>query len=73
MASSLNWADIVIWGVITVFVQLAAMRLVDLLLPDMPRRIKNSELGAASVLVGMRLAFGFILAAAVAGAPLARL
>jgi putative membrane protein len=73
MASSLNWADIVIWGVITILVQLIAIRLVDLLLPDMSRRIKNNEIAAASVLVGMRLAFGFILAAAVAGAPLARL
>jgi putative membrane protein len=73
MASSLNWADILIWGVLTVIVQLIALRIVDFLLPDLPRRIKNGEVAAASVLVGMKLAFGFILAAAVAGVPLARL
>jgi putative membrane protein len=73
MASSLNWADILIWGVLTLIVQLIALRFVDLLLPDLPKRIQNGEVAAASVLVGMKLAFGFILAAAVAGAPLARL
>ncbi len=73
MASSLNWADIVIWGVLTVIVQLIALRIVDFILPDLPKRIRNGEVAAASVLVGMKLAFGFILAAAVAGAPLARL
>jgi putative membrane protein len=73
MASSLNWADIVIWGVLTVIVQLIALRVVDFILPDLPRRIRNGEVAAASVLVGMKLAFGFILAAAVAGVPLARI
>lgn len=72
MATSLNWADIVLWGVLTVLVQLFALRVVDFLLPDLPRRIKNGEMAAACVLVGMKLAFGFVLAAAVAGAPLAR-
>lgn len=72
MASSLNWADLVIWGVMATAVQLVAIRLADFLLPDMPSRIRDGEVAAASVLVGMRLALGFILAAAVAGAPLAR-
>jgi len=72
MATSLNWADIVIWGVVTVLVQLFALRLVDLLLPGLPERIKHGEVSAACVLVSMKLAFAFILAAAVAGAPLAR-
>ena len=72
MASSLNWADIVLWGVLTVLVQLFALRVVDVLLPDLPRRIRDGEMAAATVLVGMKLAFGFILAAAVAGVPLAR-
>jgi len=72
MATSLNWADIVIWGVVTVLVQLFALRLVDLLLPGLPGRIRHGDMSAAYVLVSMKLAFAFILAAAVAGAPLAR-
>jgi putative membrane protein len=73
MASSLNWADILIWGIITVVVQLIALRIVDIfILPDLAKRIRHGEVAAASVLVGVKLAFGFILAAAVAGVPLAR-
>lgn len=73
MATSLNWADIVLWGLVTVLVQLFALRVVDILLPDLPKRISNGEVAAACVLVSIKLAFGFVLAAAVAGAPLARL
>lgn len=73
MATSLNWADIVLWGFVTVLVQLFALRVVDIILPDLPRRIRDGEVAAACVLASIKLAFGFILAAAVAGAPLARL
>ncbi|MGD2133642.1 MAG: DUF350 domain-containing protein [Maricaulaceae bacterium] len=73
MASSLNWADIVLWGVVTVFVQLIALQFVNWLLPDLPKRIKDGEIAAALALVSVKLCFAFILAAAVAGAPLARI
>lgn len=74
MATSLNWADILLWGVVTVLVQMIALRLVDhLILRDLSKRIREGEVAAACVLVGVKLAFGCILAAAVAGAPLARL
>lgn len=72
MASSLNWADLVLWGVMTVLVQLLALKFVDILLHGMPRRIREGEIAAACVLVSVKLSFGFILAAAVAGVPLAR-
>ncbi len=72
MASSLNWADLLLWGVVTLLVQLFALRFVDILLPGMPRRISEGEISAALVLVAVKLSFGFILAAAVAGVPLAR-
>lgn len=73
MGSSLNWADLLLWGVVTLLVQLFALRFVDILLPAMPRRIREGEISAALVLVSVKLSFGIILAAAVAGGPLARI
>lgn len=73
MATSLNWADILLWGIVTVAVQIIALRFVDIiLLRDIARRIQAGEVASACVLVGVKLAFGFVLAAAVAGVPLAR-
>lgn len=73
MAYSLNWADILIWGVVTVLLQLFALRWVDIFLRDLPRRIADGETSAATLLVAVKLALSVILAAAVSGAPLARL
>lgn len=73
MASSLNWADIVIWGAVTVLVQLVALQFVNWILPGTHRRIREGEVPSALVLVSVKLCFAFILAAAVAGAPLARI
>ncbi|MCG8442065.1 MAG: DUF350 domain-containing protein [Caulobacterales bacterium] len=73
MATSLNWADIVVWGAVTVLFQLFNLRVVDVILHQLPRRIREGEVAAATMLVSVKLAVSFILAAAVTGAPLARL
>lgn len=73
MATSLSWADIVLWGAATLLVQLLVFRLVDLLLPGLPGRIKDADMAAASLLAAVKFATAMILAAAVSGAPLARL
>lgn len=73
MATSLTWADIVLWGAATLLVQLFVFRLVDLLLPGLPNRIKDGDMAAATLLAGVKIATAMILAAAVSGAPLARL
>jgi putative membrane protein len=67
MATSVNIWDIVIWGVVTLLIQILAYRIGDVLLKDAPTRIENGEIGAAILIVGIKLAISFINAAAVAG------
>jgi putative membrane protein len=47
--------------------QMIAFRFVDLLLHDLPRRIRDNEAGAAILLVAVKIAVGLISAAAVSG------
>ncbi|MGA0314566.1 MAG: DUF350 domain-containing protein [Alphaproteobacteria bacterium] len=67
MARSLNLWDIIIWGCLTLFIQLIAYRIGDALLKDLPKRIENGELSAATTIVGIKLSVAMINAAAVAG------
>ena len=67
MARSLNLWDIIIWGCLTLFIQLIAYRIGDALLKDLPKRIENGELSAATSIVGIKLSVAMINAAAVAG------
>ena len=66
LAASASLLAIVLWGVATVFVQLAVFRLIDLVLPGLPGRIAQGEMAAAALLVGAKLAAAVVLAAAVA-------
>lgn len=63
LASSLNYLDLLIWGVVALLLQLLAYRLTDMLLKDLPERIRNDEAGAAIVLISCKLAVAMILAA----------
>ena len=67
MARSLNLWDIIIWGCLTLFIQLIAYRIGDALLKDLPKRIETGELSAATTIVGIKLSIAMINAAAVAG------
>lgn len=67
MATSVSALDILIWGAVTLIVQLAAYRVADLLLRGLPARIENDETGAAILVVGVKLALASINAAAVSG------
>ncbi len=67
MARSLNLWDIIIWGCLTLFIQLIAYRIGDALLKDLPKRIENGELSAATTIVGIKLSVAMINAAAIAG------
>lgn len=67
MASSVSVWDIVIWGIVTLLIQLLAYRICDALLKDLPTRIEAGEMGAAVLVIGIKLAVAFINAAAVAG------
>ena len=65
MASSVTIWEILIWGPVTLFLQLIAFRLTDLMLKDLPKRITDGEMGAALLLISIKLAVAAINAAAV--------
>ena len=67
MATSVSVWDIVIWGIVTLLIQILAYRIGDALLKDLPSRIEAGEVGAAILVVSIKLAVAFINAAAVAG------
>ncbi len=67
MATSVGILDIIIWGVVALVIQLLAFRLADILLKDLPRRIEEGEMGAAILVVAVKLSVAFINAAAIAG------
>ena len=67
MASSVSVWDIIIWGVVTLVIQLLAYRLGDAVLRGLPARIEAGEIGAAILIAAIKLAMAMINAAAVAG------
>ena len=67
MAASVNAMDIIVFGAVTIVLQLLAYRLTDLILRDLPKRIVDGEIGAAIALVGIKLGIAAINAAAVSG------
>ncbi|MDP6707173.1 MAG: DUF350 domain-containing protein [Alphaproteobacteria bacterium] len=67
MAASFSIWDILIWGTLTVVVQLVVFKVADLLLKDLPTRIEAGEVGPALVLAAIKLAVAGIYAAAVSG------
>jgi putative membrane protein len=66
MDASTSVREIMIWGGVTILIQLFVFRLVDFLLTGLPQRINEGETSAAVLLVAAKLATAFILAAAVA-------
>ena len=67
MSVSVNVGDIVIWGLLTLIIQLIVFRLSDLILPGLSARIEAGEVAAAMMLSAMKLAAAAVTAAAVSG------
>ena len=67
MASSVNVYDIVIWGIVTLVIQLATFWIIDIWLRDLSKRIEEGQVGTAILLVSVKLAVALINAAAVSG------
>ena len=67
MATSVSVWDIVIWGVVALLIQILAYRIADALLKDLPTRIESGEMGAAVMVLGVKLSVAVINAAAIAG------
>ena len=67
MAASVSVLDILVWGTVTLVLQLIAYKATDLLLRGLPERIEKDEIGPALVLVSIKLGVAAVNAAAVSG------
>jgi putative membrane protein len=67
MAASVSVWEVLIWGPVTLVLQLIAYRLTDAILRDLPQRIVDGEMAPAIFLVSIKLAVASINAAAVTG------
>ena len=67
MANSGNVYDIVIWGLVTLVIQLVTFWIIDLWLRDLSRKIEDGQVGTAILLASVKLAVASINAAAISG------
>lgn len=67
LAASVNVWDVLIWGSVTLILQLVAFRAVDLLIGNLSKRIEENEVAAATFLPMTKIALATLNAAAVAG------
>ena len=65
MANSVNVYDIVIWGLVTLVIQLVTFWIIDLWLRDLSRKIEDGQVGTAILLASVKLAVASINAAAI--------
>lgn len=65
MIVNLGVWDILIWGSISLFLQLFLFRVTDFVFRGMPQRIENNEIAPAMVLASFKLAGSIALASAI--------
>ena len=58
--------DLLIWGVVTLLIQLLAFRFADIFLRGLPRRIAEGDVAAAVFLMSIKIGLALIVAGAVA-------
>ncbi|MBK6704954.1 MAG: DUF350 domain-containing protein [Hyphomonadaceae bacterium] len=58
--------DLLIWGVVTLLIQLLAFRFADIFLRGLPRRIAEGDVAAAVFLMSIKIGLALIMAGAVA-------
>jgi putative membrane protein len=67
MAHSVSVPDIILWGVVTVILQLTAFAAVAVLIRHLPAAIERGEIGPALVLACGQIVAGLLNAAAMSG------
>lgn len=67
MAASVNAADILVWGAVTVIVQILVFRAIDIPLRGISKRIEAGEVAPAIVVSAAKLSVAAFNAAAVSG------
>ncbi len=66
LAHAFGLWDLVIWGVVTLLLQLLAFRFADMFLRGLPRRIAEGDVAAAIFLMSVKIGIALILAGAIA-------
>ena len=66
LAHSFGLWDLVIWGIVTLLLQLLAFRFSDIFLHHLPRRIAEGDVAAAVFLMSVKIGLALIIAGAVA-------
>lgn len=66
LAHSFGVWDLLIWGVVTLLLQLLAFRFADIFLRGLPRRIAEGDVAAAVFLMSVKIGLAIILSGAVA-------
>lgn len=65
LSHSFGIMDLVIWGVVTLLIQLIAFRVTDMILHGLPRRIAEGDVAAALMVMSVKLGVAIILSGAV--------
>ena len=65
LAHSFGLFDLLIWGVVTLLLQILAFRFADIFLRGLPRRIAEGDVAAAVFLMSIKIGLALILAGAV--------
>jgi putative membrane protein len=66
LAHSYGLFDLLIWGVITLLLQLLAFRFADIFLSGLPRRIAEGDVAAAVFLMSVKIGLALIISGALA-------
>ena len=67
LASSVSILDIVLWGIVTLVLQLVAFFVVDRVMKNISARIEGGDMASAILLLSVKITTAAINAAAVAG------
>lgn len=67
LAGSVSVWDLLAWGIVTIVIQMAIFKVIDLVLRDLARRIEAGEMAAAVLLAATKVSVGAITAAALVG------
>ncbi|MDB9703468.1 DUF350 domain-containing protein [Rhodospirillales bacterium] len=67
MAASVSVYEIILWGPVTLILQIIAYRVADIVMRTLPKRIEDGQMSAAILLVSIKLAAAIVNAAAVSG------
>lgn len=66
LAHAFGLWDLLIWGIVTLLIQLLAFRFADIFLRGLPRRIAEGDVAAAVFLMSIKIGLALIVSGAVA-------